>query len=42
MGSGERPALPSQFDVSDLGGKMECKRELQREMGFEVRDAACR
>ena len=32
------PHCPSQFDVSDLGGKMECKRELQREMGFEVRD----
>jgi starch synthase len=26
------------FDVSDLGGKLECKRALQREMGLEVRD----
>lgn len=26
------------FDVSDLSGKLECKRALQREMGLEVRD----
>ena len=32
------PHCPSQFDVSDLGGKMECKRALQRKMGLEVRD----
>ena len=28
----------SSYDVSDLSGKMECKRCLQREMGLEVRD----
>ena len=28
----------SPFDVSDLSGKMECKRKLQQEMGLEVRD----
>jgi starch synthase len=26
------------FDVSDLSGKLECKRALQKEMGLEVRD----
>jgi len=26
------------FDVTDLAGKLECKRALQRELGFEVRD----
>ena len=30
--------IEAPFDVSDLAGKMECKRALQREMGLEVRD----
>ena len=30
--------IEAPFDVSDLSGKMECKRALQREMGLEVRD----
>ena len=32
------PYCEAPFDVSDLSGKLECKRSLQREMGLEVRD----
>jgi len=32
------PYTDAPFDVSDFSGKLECKRGLQREMGFEVRD----
>jgi starch synthase len=32
------PHIPQHFDFRDLAGKAECKRALQREAGFRVRD----